>query len=168
MLSICRSVYANPFLREFLFAHGLSHRAISVLATRWNESRALPLSDCLRLQGVRSTCILHVWWYWVAVDWSAIDWRHHVRACGSEMKAIFTYTQSLTSQPSKAMCGSAHMVGCHSHNHILGSHAQLRGCQTKMVLGVPCAAPFALNSSLLAEAVRRVTHDFVFVGLTDR
>ena len=32
----------------------------------------------------------------------------------------------------------------------------LRGCQAKMVLGVPCAAPFELNASLLAEATRRV------------
>ena len=44
----------------------------------------------------------------------------------------------------------------------------LRGCQTKMVLGVPCAAPFALNASLLAEATRRVRDDFLFVGLTER
>ena len=31
----------------------------------------------------------------------------------------------------------------------------LAGCQTKMVLGVPCAAPVRLNASLLAEAVRQ-------------
>ena len=44
----------------------------------------------------------------------------------------------------------------------------MRGCQTKMVLGVPCAAPFALNASLLAEAIRRLKDDFRFVGLTGR
>ena len=43
----------------------------------------------------------------------------------------------------------------------------VRGCQTKMVLGVPCAAPLQLNASLLAEAVRRLTSDFLFVGLTE-
>jgi len=35
------------------------------------------------------------------------------------------------------------------------------------VLGVPCAAPFALNASLLAEAARRLRDDFLFVGLTE-
>lgn len=44
----------------------------------------------------------------------------------------------------------------------------MRGCQTKMVLGVPCAAPFPLNDSLLHEAQRRVRNDFLFVGLTER
>ena len=44
----------------------------------------------------------------------------------------------------------------------------IKGCQVKMVLGVPCAAPFALNESLLAEAARRVASDFLFVGLTER
>ena len=36
------------------------------------------------------------------------------------------------------------------------------------VLGVPCAAPLDLNASLIAEAVRRVTDDFQFVGLTEQ
>ena len=89
------SAYANPFMREFLFAHGFSHHAIHTMSAKWNETRTLPLDVCLRVEGIR-------------------------------------------------------------------------GCQTKMVLGVPCAAPFALNASLLAEAVRRVSGDFMFVGLTHR
>ena len=90
-----RSVYSQPFLRQFLYSHGLSHRAIGQLAVLWNASRAIAAEDCVQLEG-------------------------------------------------------------------------MRGCQTKMVLGVPCAAPFALNTSLLAEAVRRLRDDFRFVGLTDR
>ena len=42
------------------------------------------------------------------------------------------------------------------------------GCQTKMVLGVPCAATLPLTPALLEEAVRRVRHALRFVGLTER
>ena len=88
-----RGVYGNAFLREFLYSHGFSHRAIEVLRRAWNREGTIPLRVCLGLDG-------------------------------------------------------------------------LRGCQTKMTLGVPCAAPLALNLSLLAEARRRVESDFLFVGLT--
>ena len=43
----------------------------------------------------------------------------------------------------------------------------LKGCQTKMVLGLPCAAPIRLDARLLREAIRRLVHDFAFVGLTE-
>ena len=86
------SVYANPFLREFLYSHGLSHRAIARLTALWNAHRALPLAECLSVEGIK-------------------------------------------------------------------------GCQAKMVLGVPCAAPYALNATLLAEAARRISDDFLFVGV---
>lgn len=89
------SVYAAPFLRQFLYSHGLSHAAIRAIAASWNATRSLPLAECAALDG-------------------------------------------------------------------------MSGCQTKMTLGVPCAAPFELNASHLAEAVRRVGHDFRYVGLTDR
>ena len=89
------SVYGFPFLREFLYSHGLSHAAIRILTDVWNAQKAIPLQSCLAIEGIK-------------------------------------------------------------------------GCQTKMVLGVPCAAPLRLNATLLKEATRRVLHDFAFVGLTDR
>ena len=90
------TVYANSFLREFLYSHGLSHAAIASLTELWNRpGRLIPLAACAALPG-------------------------------------------------------------------------MLGCQTKMVLGVPCAAPFALNASHLREAIRRVRFDFAFVGLTER
>lgn len=89
------SVYGFPFLREFLYSHGLSHAAIRTLTDVWNAQKAIPLQSCLGIEGIK-------------------------------------------------------------------------GCQTKMVLGVPCAAPLRLNATLLNEATRRLLHDFAFVGLTDR
>lgn len=90
------SIYSHPFLREFLYSHGLSHAAMEALRSTWNrENHSIPLRACLTIKG-------------------------------------------------------------------------LKGCQVKMVLGVPCAAPFAINASLLDEAARRVRHDFLFVGLTER
>ena len=51
---------------------------------------------------------------------------------------------------------------------VCAAQAGMRGCQTKMVLGVPCSAPYTLNASLFAEAARRVRRHFLFVGLTER
>lgn len=86
------SVYADSFLREFLYSHGFSHRAIAQLTFAWNRWRALPLSSCLATEG-------------------------------------------------------------------------MLGCQTKMVLGIPCSAPMQMNASLLQEAARRIREDFRFVGV---
>ena len=90
------SVYAQPFLREFLFSHGFSHAAIEALRRAWNRHHgSLPLHECIAVEG-------------------------------------------------------------------------MRGCQAKMVIGIPCAAPFPLNASHMAEVRRRLAHDFLFVGLTER
>lgn len=40
-------------------------------------------------------------------------------------------------------------------------------CQTKMVLGHNCGTEVTITGELLAEAKRRVEHDFAFVGLTE-
>jgi hypothetical protein len=56
------SVYANPFLREFLYSHGLSHGAIAQLSAQWNAlrggdggtiARSIPIGACASMVGMR-------------------------------------------------------------------------------------------------------------------
>ena len=59
-----------------------------------------------------------------------------------------------------------------AHGHVslrvCASLDGVRGCQAKMLLGVPCAAPLRVNATMAAEARRRVRDDLALVGLTER
>jgi hypothetical protein len=47
------------------------------------------------------------------------------------------------------------------------SYPGIAGCQTKMIVGQPCAAFYNVSLADVVEAKRRITEDFAFVGIVD-
>ena len=47
------------------------------------------------------------------------------------------------------------------------SYPGMTSCQTKMVLGFTCGQPIDISEAHMVEARRRLTKDFIFIGLTE-
>lgn len=59
------------------------------------------------------------------------------------------------------MLATVKSVGEYAH------YPGISGCQTKMLLGLPCARPIGLTQRHVSKAIRRLQSRFAFVGITD-